>query len=64
MKISLLMGDFNSEVSEDHIQLFCNTYNLSCLVKEPTCFKNVENPSCIDLILTNIPLSYSKSPGL
>ena len=32
---------------------FCETYNLENLVKEPTCFKNPNNPSCIDLILTN-----------
>ena len=32
---------------------FCNVYNLSNLVKEPTCFKNPDNPSCIDLFLTN-----------
>ena len=28
-------GDINSEMSEDHIELFCNTYNKKCLVKEP-----------------------------
>ena len=32
---------------------FCENYNLKNLVKEPTCFKNPLNPSCIDLILTN-----------
>ena len=38
--------------------LFCATYNLKNLVKEPTCFKNVEYRSCIDLILTNKPLYF------
>ena len=28
------------------------------LVKEKTCFKNVSNPSCIDLFLTNNALSF------
>ena len=28
------------------------------LVKEKTCFKNVTNPSCIDLFLTNNALSF------
>ena len=32
---------------------FMSTYNLKNLVKQKTCFKNTENPSCIDLILTN-----------
>ena len=49
----LLLGDFNSELTEDSMQDFCNIYNLKCLVKEPTCFKNPDNPSCIDLLLTN-----------
>ena len=40
---------------------FCNTYNLRCLEKEATCLKNVHNPSCIDLILTNIPLSFQNT---
>ena len=32
---------------------FCELFNLKNLVKDPTCYKNPENPSCIDLILTN-----------
>ena len=32
--------------------------NLYSLIKQPTCFKNPENPSCIDLILTNKPNSF------
>ena len=32
---------------------FCETYNFTNLIKDPTCFKSVENPSCIDVILTN-----------
>ena len=37
---------------------FCETYKLRNLVKHPTCLKNLENPSCIDLLLTNKPLSF------
>ena len=33
-------------------------YNLKSLVKQKTCFKNPDNPSCIDLILTNSPRSF------
>ena len=43
------------------MSIFCTTYNLKNLVKEPTCFKNVENPSCIDLILTNKPLYFQST---
>ena len=48
----LLLCDFNSEMSESLMIVFCAIYNLINLIKEPTCFKNVENPSTIDLILT------------
>ena len=53
--------DFNCEMSDEVMQNFCNTYNFKCLVKEATCFKNVHNPSCIDLILTNRPLSFQNT---
>ena len=33
----LLLGDVNSEVSEDSMQEFCDVYNLKSLVKVPTC---------------------------
>ena len=40
---------------------FCNSYSLHSLIKQPTCFKNPENPSCIDLILTNKPRSFQST---
>ena len=54
----ILMGDLNSEMSEERMKFFCNTYNFKCLVKEPTCFKSIDNPSCVDLILTNKSLCF------
>ena len=54
----LIMGDFNSEMAENPMIEFCSTYNLKNLVIEPTCFKNPENPSCIDLMLTNRRKSF------
>ena len=54
----LLLGDFNSEMSETIMKDFSETYDLCNLIKEPTCFKNMENPSCIDLILTNKPRRF------
>ena len=35
------------------MKAFCNQYKLKSLNKEPTCFKNVNKPSSIDLFLTN-----------
>ena len=40
---------------------FCEIYKLRNLIKEPTCFKSPENPACIDLILTNKPLSFKNA---
>ena len=37
---------------------FCDIYDLRSLITEPTCHKYLENPTCIDLILTNHPLSF------
>ena len=55
------MGDFNSEPTENAMAEFMKLYNLSNLVKEPTCFKNPLNPSCIDLILTNRKKSFQSA---
>ena len=31
------------------------------MINKPTCYKNPEKPFCIDLILTNCPLSFQNS---
>ena len=49
----ILLGDYNSEMTENAMKEFCDTYNLKNLVNEPTCFKNPLHPSSIDVILTN-----------
>ena len=46
------MADFNVPMSDKSIEDFCFLNNLESLVKKPTCYKNYENPTCIDLILT------------
>ena len=40
------------------MKTFCGNYTLKNLIKEPTCFKNIENPSSIDVILTNKHRSF------
>ena len=49
----LLLGDFNCEETEPLLSSFLHQYEANSLVKEPTCFKNPDNPSCIDLLITN-----------
>ena len=55
---SLIAGDLNIDDKEEILQEFLVEQNLRNLVKQPTCYKNVENPSCIDLFLTNSTPSF------
>ena len=58
----LFLEDSNSQASENCVNGFCNVYNLSNLVKEPTCFKNTDNPSyVVDLFLTNRPKCFQST---
>ena len=56
--IYLCIGDFNLETSETAITDFCDLYKMKNLVREPTCFKNPGNSSCIDLFLTNCSRNF------
>ena len=49
----IFLIDLNSETTEKNIEHFSDIYHLKNLVKEPTCFKNPNKPSCIGLFLTN-----------
>ena len=49
------MGDFNVAMSDKAMEDFCSLNNLESLISKPTCYKNHENPTCIDLIFTNRP---------
>ena len=59
----ILIGDFNSEM-EERMKDFCDIYNLQNLINEPTWFKSVQNPTSIDLILTNKSESVENSFAL
>ena len=37
------------------MKCFCDNYGLKTLIRKLTCYKNSENPTCIDLMLTNVP---------
>ena len=60
----LIVGGFNSKMTESAIENFCGTYHLHNLIKGPTCFKNPGKLSYIDLLLTNFPISFLKSQTL
>ena len=55
------MGDFNADMENVSLKHFCDLYNLKNLIKVPTCFKNPENPKCIDLMLTSSYRSFQNS---
>ena len=57
----ILLGDFIVKPTEDHIEEFTKVCNFKNLVKGPTCFKNLDKSSCIDLILTNESKSFQTS---
>ena len=57
----ILLGDCDSCMEDSPMKAFGEIYKLRNLIKEPTCFKNPENPTCIDLILTNKPLSLKNT---
>ena len=54
----ILGGDFNSQIGENCIDTFMYQHNLQSINKEPSCYKNPNNPSCIDIFLTNSPRSF------
>ena len=57
----ILLGDFSFKVEEKNLSNFMSVHNLRPLIKQKTCFKNPENPTHIDLILTNSPRSFQNS---
>ena len=57
----ILLGDFNSCMEDSPMKTFGEIYKLRNLIKGPTCFKNPENPTCIDLILKNKRLSFKNT---
>ena len=57
----VVLGDFNVEVDNNAISSFCDAFDLVNLIREPTCYKNPGKPSCIDVIVTNKPISFQNS---
>ena len=47
----MLIGDFNAEEPEACLSQFLFEMNIKNIVKEPTCYKSLSNPSCIDCII-------------
>ena len=58
---TILIRDFNVNIDDPHMESFYESYRFKNLIKDPTCFKNPDNLSCIALILTNSHYSFQNS---
>jgi hypothetical protein len=56
-KTVFIIGDINVDCKNDNHALMdmFQAFDLCNVIKEPTCFKSVSNPSLVDVILTNTP---------
>ena len=57
----LLVGDFNTEVSDNVLSTFLYQHDSENLVQDKTCFKNANNPSAIDLFLATNSLAFQNT---
>ena len=49
----MFLGNYNATANEKCMEECYNLNGLTSLTKKPTCFKNPDKLTCIDLILTN-----------
>ena len=54
----LFWGYFTAGLEDAWSKTICLAYSLTSMINKPTCYKNPEKPSCIDLIRTNCPCSF------
>ena len=59
-----LAGDFNAQVGEKSFDAFLYQHELTSINRYPTCYKNSNNSSCIDHILTNSPMRFFKTENI
>ena len=57
----IILGDFNVGVEQPDMKTFCESYSLQNLTKQPTCYKSSSRPTCIDLVLTNVPRRFQST---
>ena len=61
MTLTVVMKNIYLFTSEPRIDCFVYEHELHNLAKERTCFKSVQKPSCIDLILTNNAMAFQNT---
>ena len=58
---NIIMGHFNAEISEPKLASVCTFNNFKSFINKPSCYKNLDNHSCIDLNLPNCPNYFRNS---
>ena len=58
-----IIGDLNVNfnLNPNNLSNICDIYDLKQVIKGPTCFKSLENPTLLDIILTNSPNTIKKT---
>ena len=36
------LGDFNAGVEDTSVKIFCRSYNLTSMINNPSCYKNLD----------------------
>ena len=49
----VFLGDSNTCINDNAMTSFCFLNDLTSLIDQPTCYKNPDNSTCIDLTFTN-----------
>ena len=61
----MLIEDFNPEKSEPRLLQFLFEMNAKKnIVKKPTCFKSLSNPTSIDLVITNSSSHFQNTEAI
>ena len=55
------MRHFSVDVKKVSLHLFCNQNKLKSLIKDLTSYNNIDNPCCMDLLLTNSAKSFEST---
>ena len=60
----MLVEDFKAEESELCLSKSLFEMNAKKIAKEPTCFKALSNPSCIDFVITNSSSNFQNTKAI
>ena len=60
----IFLRELNTCINDNAMMSFCSLNYLTSLIDQPTCYKNPDQPTCVDLILTNSPNYFQKIMSL